>query len=79
MQIAILVEDLLYLREGVADKIVNVDIEKQLARLANEIDSSQFVRIAEFLRTIEIRLEYVHLDRITLFTSMLVALRRDAS
>jgi DNA polymerase-3 subunit delta' len=52
--IAILVEDLLYLREGVGDKIVNVDLEKQLSRLAKEIDADQFARIAEFLRTIEI-------------------------
>jgi DNA polymerase-3 subunit delta' len=52
--IAILVEDLLYLREGLADKIVNIDLEKELVRLADEIPPAQFVRIADFLRTIEI-------------------------
>jgi DNA polymerase-3 subunit delta' len=52
--IAILVEDLLYLREGLDDKVVNVDLAKELSRLANELDSAQFVRIANFLRTIEI-------------------------
>jgi DNA polymerase-3 subunit delta' len=52
--LAILVEDLLYLREGLADKIINVDLAKELARLAGEIPPAQFVRIADFLRTIEI-------------------------
>lgn len=52
--IAILVEDLLYLQEGLPDKIVNVDLEKELSRLAGEITPAQFVRIVDFLRTIEI-------------------------
>ena len=52
--IAILVEDLLYLKEGVGGKIVNVDLEKELSRLADEIAPEQFLRIADFLRTIEI-------------------------
>jgi DNA polymerase III gamma/tau subunit len=51
---AVLVEDLLYLREGLADKITNIDIEKELSQLANEIPAPQFLRIADFLRTIEI-------------------------
>jgi len=52
--IAILVEDLLYLREGLAGRIVNIDLETELSRLAAEIAPAQFVRIADFLRTIEI-------------------------
>jgi len=52
--LAVLVEDLLYCSEGLTDKIVNVDLEKNLARLASEIEAPQLVRIADFLRTIEI-------------------------
>lgn len=52
--IAILVEDLLYAREGLAGKIVNIDIENDLSLLAAEIEPAQFVQIADFLRTIEI-------------------------
>jgi hypothetical protein len=52
--LAVLVEDMLYLKEGVPDKIVNLDVEKQLTKLAGEIQTSQFIRIAEFLRTIEV-------------------------
>jgi DNA polymerase-3 subunit delta' len=54
--LAVLVEDLLYLQEGLAGKITNIDIEKQLSQLANEIAPQQFLRIADFLRTIEIHL-----------------------
>jgi DNA polymerase III subunit delta' len=52
--LAVLVEDLLYLREGLAEKIINIDLEKELSRLADEVSPEQFVRIADFLRTIEI-------------------------
>ena len=52
--LAILVEDLLYLKEGITGKIVNIDLENELSRLADEIVPAQFPRIADFLRTIEI-------------------------
>jgi len=52
--IAILMEDLLYLREGLPDRLVNSDIQKRLGDLASQLEAPQFIRIAEFLRTIEI-------------------------
>ena len=52
--ITALVEDLLYLREGLPGKIVNVDIEPELTALAGDVAPGQFMRIADFLRTIEI-------------------------
>jgi DNA polymerase-3 subunit delta' len=55
--LAVLMEDLLYIREETASRIVNVDIEPRLRKLSGVIPPEQFLRIAEFLRTIEINLE----------------------
>jgi DNA polymerase-3 subunit delta' len=52
--LAILVEDLLYVQEGLGGKIINVDLEKELSQLAGEIAPSQLTGIADFLRTIEV-------------------------
>lgn len=54
--VAVLMEDLLYIGEGLPDRIVNVDVEPRLRKLAGAIAPLQFVRIAEFLRTIEVHL-----------------------
>jgi DNA polymerase-3 subunit delta' len=54
--IAVLMEDLLYIREGVPQRIVNVDLEARLKKLADDMAPPQFVRVAEFLRTIEVHL-----------------------
>jgi len=55
--LAILMEDILYVREDSASRIVNVDLEPRLRKIAAEIPQEQFSRIADFLRTIEINLE----------------------
>jgi DNA polymerase III subunit delta' len=55
--IAVLLEDLLYIREEVPSRIVNIDLEPRLRKLAAAIPSEQFSRVADFLRTIEIYLE----------------------
>jgi hypothetical protein len=54
--IAVVLEDLLYIREGVPSRIINIDIEGRLKKLADSLPSTQFGRIAEFLRTIELHL-----------------------
>jgi len=54
--IAVVLEDLLYIREGLHKRIVNVDLESRLRELADEFSPAQFVRVAEFLRTIEVHL-----------------------
>jgi DNA polymerase III subunit delta' len=54
--IAILLEDLLYILEGVPERIVNIDIQPRLKKLAENMQVDQLSRIAEFLRTIEIHL-----------------------
>lgn len=53
---AVLLEDLLYISEGVPGRVVNIDIAPRLEKLAKDLPPAQFVRIAEFLRTIEIHL-----------------------
>ena len=54
--IAAVLEDLLYIREGLNQHIVNVDLEPRLRKLAEDFSPEQFVRAAEFLRTIEVHL-----------------------
>jgi DNA polymerase-3 subunit delta' len=60
--IAILMEDVLYLAEGVPEKIVNVDMEPQLRKLAADLPAEQISKIAEFLRTIEFYMN-THVNR----------------
>jgi len=55
--LAILLEDVLYIREGLSSRIVNIDLEPRLQKLAEAIPPDQFTRVADFLRTIEIYLE----------------------
>ncbi|HET9216404.1 MAG TPA: DNA polymerase III subunit delta' [Terriglobia bacterium] len=54
--IAVLMEDLLYIREGLPHLLVNIDLEARLKKLGEDIPPTQFPRIAEFLRTIEVHL-----------------------
>jgi len=54
--IAVVLEDLLYIQEGLEERIVNVDVEPRLRKLAENFSPAQLVRIAEFLRTIEVHL-----------------------
>jgi DNA polymerase III subunit delta' len=54
--IAVVLEDLLYIAEGVPEKMMNIDLEPRLRKLANDLPAAQLARIVEFLRTIEIHL-----------------------
>jgi DNA polymerase-3 subunit delta' len=54
--LALLMEDVLYITEGVPERIVNVDLEPRLRNLARDLPPAQFARAAEFLRTIEVHL-----------------------
>ena len=51
--LAVLLADVLYLKEGVTGKLVNVDIRDRLARLANSASVDRIVQIGDFLRFIE--------------------------
>jgi DNA polymerase-3 subunit delta' len=54
--VAVVLEDLLYIMEGLNTHIVNVDLESRLRKLAEDFSPIQFIRIADFLRTIEVHL-----------------------
>ena len=60
--IAVLLEDLLYISEGLSQRIVNIDLEPRLRKLAGDLPPDQLSRTAEFLRTIEIYLN-THVNR----------------
>jgi len=51
--LAVLLADVLYLKEGVTGKLVNVDIRDRLARLADSASVDRIVQIGDFLRFIE--------------------------
>ena len=51
--LSVLVADTLYIKEGVPDKLVNIDIQDRLTTLAGRATVDQLIRMAEFLRFIE--------------------------
>jgi DNA polymerase III delta' subunit len=51
--ITVLLADILYLREGLPDKIVNVDLEKRLAALGEQLQTEKLISLGEFLGVME--------------------------
>jgi len=51
--LSVLLADVLYIKEGMRYKIVNIDIEAKLTQLAAPVPSERLVRVSEFLRFIE--------------------------
>jgi DNA polymerase-3 subunit delta' len=51
--LSVLLADVLYIKEGMRYKIVNIDIEAKLTQLAARVSSERLVRVSEFLRFIE--------------------------
>src|SRR5262245_27985044 len=60
--LAVLIADLLYDSEGTPQKIVNVDIDERLQKLAGRASIDRLLRMAEFLRFIESSLK-THANR----------------
>jgi DNA polymerase-3 subunit delta' len=50
---SVILGDLLYLREGMPERIVNVDLQERLTALSSKIPAERWIRIAEFLRVME--------------------------
>jgi len=50
---AILLGDILYISEGAAEKVLNVDILKRLEDVASRAPSDRWIRVSEFLRVME--------------------------
>jgi DNA polymerase-3 subunit delta' len=51
--LSVLIADILYITEGSAGRLVNIDIQDRLAKLASVAGVDRLVRISEFLRFIE--------------------------
>jgi DNA polymerase-3 subunit delta' len=51
--LSVLVADLLYIKEGIPGRVVNVDIQDRLSKISRAVPAEQLVRMAEFLRFIE--------------------------
>jgi DNA polymerase III subunit delta' len=51
--LSVILSDLLYIAEGTAERVVNIDIQDRLTRLAESAGTGRVVRMSEFLRVIE--------------------------
>ena len=60
--LAVLIADVLYIKEGVPHKIVNVDIQEKLVQIAERASVDRLLRMSEFLRLIESSLK-MHVNR----------------
>ena len=54
---SIFLADLLYLKEGLPEKIVNIDLRERLTELADRAAVDQLIRMSDFLATIESNLK----------------------
>jgi DNA polymerase-3 subunit delta' len=64
--LGILVSDILYAREGIDDRIVNIDEIERIRQLASGVDLSRIVQIADCIRFIERALKnYVNRQMLT--------------
>jgi DNA polymerase III gamma/tau subunit len=60
--LTVLIADAIYLKEGMSQKIVNIDIQDRLSKLAANMSVQSLVRMSEFLRFIESNLKS-HVNR----------------
>jgi DNA polymerase-3 subunit delta' len=75
--LAVLLADLLYIKEGIGEKIVNIDIQDRLGKLAGRASSERLVRMSEFLRFIETSLKN-HVNK-QMLTDMLALVSNEAA
>ena len=67
--LAVLLADILYLKEGLEGKLVNQDIRDRLAKVANRASVDRIVKMSDFLGFIESSLKS-HVNR-QMLTDML--------
>jgi DNA polymerase III subunit delta' len=60
--LAVLIADLLYVKEGVPHKLVNIDLKDHLEKIASRASVERLLKMAEFLRFIESSLK-THVNR----------------
>ena len=58
----VVLSDLLYIREGVPEKIINIDIATRLGKLTESISTERLIRLSEFLGVMESSLK-THVNR----------------
>jgi DNA polymerase-3 subunit delta' len=64
--LAVLIADILYIKEGAPEKLVNVDIRDCLQKLADRVSVERLLNMAQFLRVIESSLKnYVNRQMLT--------------
>ena len=51
--LTMLIADLLYIKQGLPDKMVNIDFQTRLGQLAGRITVNQLILMSDFVRTIE--------------------------
>lgn len=51
--LSVLIADVLYIKEGVPEKVVNIDIQDRLVKLAGRGTTEHLIRMSEFMRFIE--------------------------
>jgi DNA polymerase III subunit delta' len=76
--LAVLIADLLYIREGAPERIINVDIRDQLVKLAGRETTDRLIRMGEFLRFIESSMK-IHVNRQMLTDVLAIAGNEAAS
>jgi hypothetical protein len=60
--IGVVLADLLYLKQGRSDSVINFDIRSQLEKLAESISTETLIRLSEFLGLMEFSLK-THVNR----------------
>lgn len=55
--LAVLIADVFYLKEGVGDKLINIDLQDRLKKVAGKITDDRMIQMAEFLKLIELSLK----------------------
>jgi len=60
--IGVVLEDLLYLKQGRTDYVISFDIVARLEKLASNIETETLIRLSEFLRLMESSLK-THVNR----------------
>jgi len=55
--LAVLIADVFYLKEGVGDKLINIDLRDRLQKVAGRISDDRMIQMAEFLRLVELSLK----------------------
>jgi DNA polymerase-3 subunit delta' len=60
--LAVLIADVLYIKEGIPQKVVNVDVQDRISKLAARSSAGRLVKMGEFLRFVESSLK-THVNR----------------